>query len=167
MAAVHGGARTPFLDNLGPYRAAADRKTAGDDQSIDWETFSAAVTGAFQWLIDNGETVLSVVVGIGAAFVTWNVANMITGLVGAWNAYKVATAGATVAQWLLNAAQNANPIGIVIAAVAGLVTALVTLWHTNQGFRNAVISIWENIKQAFSSAWTAIKGVSGPGKAIL
>ena len=84
---------------------------------------------------------------------------MITGLVGAWNAYKVATEGATVAQWLLNAAQNANPVGIVIAAVAGLVTALVTLWHTNEGFRNAVISIWENIKQAFSSAWTAIKGV--------
>lgn len=152
-------AGTPFLDNLVPIVQQLTGKLQEMTQSIDWEAFSAAVTGAFQWLIDNGETILSVAVGIGAAFVTWNVANMITGLVGAWNAYKVATEGATVAQWLLNAAQNANPVGIVIAAVAGLVAALVTLWHTNEGFRNAVIGIWENIKQAFSSAWTAIKGV--------
>lgn len=152
-------AGTPFLDNLVPIVQQLTGKLQEMTQSIDWEAFSAAVTGAFQWLIDNGETILSVAVGIGAAFVTWNVANMITGLVGAWNAYKVATEGATVAQWLLNAAQNANPVGIVVAAVAGLVTALVTLWHTNEGFRNSVIGIWENIKQAFSSAWTAIKGV--------
>lgn len=145
-------AGTPFLDNLVPIVQQLTGKLQEMTQSIDWEAFSAAVTGAFQWLIDNGETILSVAVGIGAAFVTWNVANMITGLVGAWNAYKVATEGATVAQ-------NANPVGIVIAAVAGLVAALVTLWHTNEGFRNAVIGIWENIKQAFSSAWTAIKGV--------
>ncbi len=150
---------TPFLDNLVPIVQQLTGKLQEMTQSIDWEAFSAAVTGAFRWLIDNGETILSVAVGIGTAFVTWNVANMITGLVGAWNAYKVATEGATVAQWLLNAAQNANPVGIVIAAVAGLVAALVTLWHTNEGFRNAVIGIWENIKQAFSSAWTAIKGV--------
>ena len=160
-------AGTPFLDNLVPIVQQLTGKLQEMTQSIDWEAFSAAVTGAFQWLIDNGETILSVAVGIGTAFVTWNVANMITGLVGAWNAYKVATEGATVAQWLLNAAQNANPVGIVIAAVAGLVAALVMLWHTNEGFRNAVIGIWENIKQAFSSAWTAIKGIFSAVKAVL
>ncbi len=152
-------AGAPFLNNLVPIIQQLTGKLQEMMQNIDWEAFSASITEAFQWLIDNGEIILSMAVGIGAAFATWNVTNMITGLVGAWNAYKLATEGATVSQWLLNAAQNANPVGIVIAAVTGLVAALVTLWHTNEGFRNAVISIWENIKQAFSSAWTAIKGV--------
>ena len=135
-------AGAPFLNNLVPIIQQLTGKLQEMMQNIDWEAFSASITEAFQWLIDNGEIILSMAVGIGAAFATWNVTNMITGLVGAWNAYKLATEGATVSQWLLNAAQNANPVGIVIAAVTGLVAALVTLWHTNEGFPNAVISIW-------------------------
>ncbi|MDR1954282.1 MAG: tape measure protein [Clostridiales Family XIII bacterium] len=68
-------------------------------------------------------------------------------------ANKVATAGATVAtksaaagQWLLNAAMNANPIGLVIAAVAALVAQFVILWNKSEGFRNFFIGMWEKIK---------------------
>lgn len=39
----------------------------------------------------------------------------------------VATKAATAAQWLWNAAMAANPIGVVVAAVAGLVTGIVAL----------------------------------------
>ena len=39
----------------------------------------------------------------------------------------VATKAATAAQWLWNAAMTANPIGAVVAAVAGLVTGIVAL----------------------------------------
>ena len=66
-------AGTPFLDNLVPIVQQLTGKLQEMTQSIDWEAFSAAVTGAFQWLIDNGETILSVAVGIGAAFVTWKI----------------------------------------------------------------------------------------------
>lgn len=52
----------------------------------------------------------------------------------------------------------ANPIAIIIAAVAGLVAALIGLWNTNEDFRAAVTEIWENIKEAFVNAWEAIKG---------
>ncbi len=51
-----------------------------------------------------------------------------------------------------------GPIGIVIAVVAGLVAGIITLWNTNEGFRNTVIGIWEGIKSAVSSAIEAVKG---------
>lgn len=62
-----------------------------------------------------------------------------------------------VAQKLLNAVMAANPIGIVIAAIAALVAAFIYLWNTNEEFRNFWIGAWESIKGAFVTAWEAIK----------
>lgn len=53
----------------------------------------------------------------------------------------------------------ANPIVAVIAAIAAVVTGLVVLWNTNEGFRNAVISAWEGIKGAFASFDEWLSGV--------
>lgn len=58
----------------------------------------------------------------------------------------------------VNAAMVANPILLIVTLIAGLVVALVTLWNTNEGFRNAVISVWNAIKGAFGTAIEAIKG---------
>ena len=90
---------------------------------------------------------------------TMNVANMIKGVVKSFKTFQKAQEGATVAQWLLNAAMNANPIGIVVALVAGLVAAFVVLWNKSESFRNFWIGLWENIKEVCSSVWEAIKGV--------
>lgn len=46
---------------------------------------------------------------------------------------------------------SANPIVAVIAIIAGLVVALVTLWNTNEDFRNAVTAIWDSIKNVWES----------------
>ena len=73
-------------------------------------------------------------------------------------AFRKANEGATIAQLAMNAAMNANPIGIVITAITALIAIIGTLWATNEDFRNAVMEIWENIKQAFLDAWEAIKG---------
>ena len=117
------------------------------------------------FIVDNGSTILSVLGGIGAAFVTWKVASMITGVVNAIKAFKLANEGATIAQWAMNAAMNANPIGIIVALIAGLVTAFVLLWNNCEGFRNFWIGLWENIKAAFSAfiAWIspAIEAIKG------
>lgn len=69
------------------------------------------------------------------------------------------------AQWLVNAAMSANPIGLIIIAIAGLVAAFVLLWNKCEGFRNFFLGMWEGIKTAFqafldwiSPAIEAIKG---------
>ena len=51
---------------------------------------------------------------------------------------------------------NANPFVLIATLIAGLVAAIVTLWNTNEGFRNAVISAWESIKSAAETIFTAI-----------
>ena len=50
------------------------------------------------------------------------------------------------AQWLLNAAMSANPIGLVVAAIAALVAGLILAWKKFDGFRAAVKAIWDTIK---------------------
>ena len=52
----------------------------------------------------------------------------------------------------------ANPVAAVIAVIAGLIVALVTLWNTNEDFRNAVIGIWESIQETlfnFFDSWVS------------
>lgn len=55
-------------------------------------------------------------------------------------------------------AMSPNSIVAVIAIIAGLVVALVTLWNTNDGFREAVTNAWEKIKEVFGTVIDAIKG---------
>ena len=50
----------------------------------------------------------------------------------------------------------ANPIMLIIAAIAALVAAFIYLWNTNEGFRQFWIDLWENIKNAVTVAVEAI-----------
>nr|DAT67303.1 MAG TPA: tail tape measure protein [Caudoviricetes sp.] len=112
----------------------------------------------FGFIMDNGSTIISLVAGIGAAMVTWNVASMINGVVTAVKGYQEANEGATVAQALLNSVLNANPIMLVVTLIAGLIAAIVTLWTTNEGFRNAVINVWNAFKDTVGNAITSVGG---------
>ena len=71
-------------------------------------------------------------------------------------ALTVAQGAVTAAQWLMNAAMNANPIGLIITAIGALVAAFILLWNNCEGFRNFWIGLWENVQAAFSVAWEAI-----------
>ena len=115
-----------------------------------------AITGGFKWIIENKDIIIAGIIGIGTAMAVLNVANMIMGVVKAIQAWKVANEGLTVAQWLMNTAMMANPIGLLVSAIAGLVAGIVVLWNTNDGFRDAVINAWEKIKEVFSAVWGAI-----------
>ena len=57
---------------------------------------------------------------------------------------------------LLNTTMLANPIMLIIAAIAALVAAFIYLWTTNEGFRQFWIDLWENIKNAVTVAVEAI-----------
>ena len=75
-----------------------------------------------------------------------------------WQALTIVTKAQTAAQWLLNAAMSANPIGLVIAAIVALVTAFVVLWNKSEGFREFWIGLWEKITEVAGAAWEAISG---------
>lgn len=51
----------------------------------------------------------------------------------------------------LNAVMAANPVGIVVVAIAGLVAAFIALWNNCEGFRNFWIGLWDNIKEVFNA----------------
>lgn len=56
----------------------------------------------------------------------------------------------------LNAVMAANPIAIVVLAIAGLVAALVTLYNKNEAFRNFVNTAWAQIKEVISGVVNAL-----------
>lgn len=124
MAAIMG-------DNLEGNLASLNSKFEG----LQIELFNAVapalngVVDIMKWAVDNAGTLVAVIGGVTTAFV----------------AYQAVTKGATIAQQAMNAVQMAfngimalNPIGIIVAAVAGLVTAVVLLWNNCEGFRNFV-----------------------------
>lgn len=97
------------------------------------------------------------IAGVAAGFVTLKVAMAISSLISAVSTAIGILTGveetATVAQTGLNAAMDANPAVFIISIIAGLVAALITLWNTNDGFREAVTAAWDSIK----SVWDSVK----------
>jgi phage-related protein len=148
---------TPILENLTPIVQDITTAFQGWMSSIDWDAFGTKVNEFVNAIIDNGPTIISIIAGIGAGFVAWNVVTIIQGVVSSINAFRAANEGATIAQLAMNAAMSANPIAIVITAITGLIAVIGTLWATSEDFRNAVSEIWGNIKDAFVNAWEAIK----------
>ncbi|MFL0158504.1 tape measure protein [Mycobacteroides chelonae] len=66
----------------------------------------------------------------------------------AQKAVAVATAAWTGAQWLLNAALSANPIGLVVLALAALAAGVVYAYNHSETFRKIVDGAWKAIKVA-------------------
>lgn len=108
------------------------------------------------WLKDNLPTIAPLLAGIAGALGGLLVAEKITALVKAFKSWKTATEGLTVAQRILNAVQLSSPIGIAVAAIAALVAGIVVLWNTNEGFRDAVMNVWQAVQDFVGNAIQAI-----------
>lgn len=93
-------------------------------------------------------------------------AAVIGGIVVAYKAYEVgqmavqvATKAWAAAQWLLNAAMTANPIGIIVAAVAALVAGFVLAYTKVGWFRAGVDAALKGVVAAFEWLLDAAMGV--------
>jgi hypothetical protein len=72
-----------------------------------------------------------------------------------------ATTVATGAQWLLNAALTANPIGLVVVALALLAGGLVLAYQKSETFREIVSGAFGVVKDAVDAVWKAIQTAIG------
>lgn len=78
-----------------------------------------------------------------------------------------ATKAITAAQWLWNAAMTANPIGLIVVAVAALVAGIIYAYKHSETFRAIVDAAWKAIKIAaeavvkwfMDTAWPMLKRV--------
>lgn len=130
--------------------------------NIDWAAFKETVTGAFEgisqflgdlwnnvlspmldFIMNNGELIISVIAGIGAAFLAWQTVTSIINAV-------------STAQKALNMVMNANPIMLVISLIAGLVAAFITAYNTSEEFRNTVNAVFEAVRSTISSVVNSI-----------
>lgn len=96
------------------------------------------------------------IAGIGTAMATYFVVGKIQAFITAIKSGAAALKLMEVAQLALNAVMSLNPIGLIVAAIAGLVAAFVTLWNKSEAFRNFWIGLWEAVSGAFSAVWNGI-----------
>ena len=110
--------------------------------------------------------VLAAATGAGTAAIAANKIAMGAHLI-TMGAIQVATKAWAATQWVLNAALTANPIGLVIAAIAALVAGIIYAYNHSETFRNIVQGAWNAIKVAAEAvvswftdtAWPFLKQV--------
>jgi len=104
------------------------------------------------WASQNTEIIIGLAAVIGGLSAAIVVANF------AMKAWAAAQAIATAAQWAFNAALTANPIGIVVVAVAGLVAGLVILYNKFERVRTVIKALLAPMKAAIDGlGWLAKK----------
>lgn len=122
---------------------------------------TGALNGAFDLFVEAlriGSEALALVIEKGLAFIEWlnggsagaeamkaAIVGLIAGFV-AFDAVNAIINTVKTAFAALNAIMAANPIALVVAAIAALVAAFVYLWNTSEEFRNFWIGLWEVIK---------------------
>lgn len=99
-----------------------------------------------------------VITGATAAMVAYKGASAISGII---DKLKIATEGQTAAQAALNLVMNANPFVLVATAVAGLVAGFITLYKTNETFRNKVNAAWDSVTTTISNSVARIRKFFG------
>lgn len=74
-------------------------------------------------------------------------------------AQKVAAVGSKIwagAQWLLNAAMTANPVGLVVVAIGALVAAVVWIATKTTWFQDLWRAVWGRIGDPVKAGWAAV-----------
>lgn len=107
---------------------------------VDWDAVGEKITEIMDivievvdWVVDHKEIVLGIIGAITAAIIAL-----------------------TVAQWAMNAAMRANPIGIIITIIGALVVAVIALEKKFHVFSRFFKAVWEGIKTVVQTVVNAI-----------
>ena len=130
---------TPYADNIAE---AIGRITQKINELV--PKVEEFLGNAVNWITENS-TALKI---IGAVILT---------VVAAIKAYSFATKVAAAAQAALNLIMSANPIGLVVIAIAALVAAIIVAYKNSEKFRNAVNKLWNHIKSGAAAAKAAFE----------
>lgn len=99
------------------------------------------LAGFSRWVQDNSTVVLVLVGVLGTLAAGVLAYNAVTAAIPAIQAL------ATAAQWAWNAAMSANPLGLIVLAIAAVVAGIVLL-----------VKNWDTVKAVALATWTAISG---------
>ena len=107
-----------------------------------------AVLGSIgDWLLQNADTIQIVIGVIGGAALAWglytlamNGSAIVTGI------WSTITGIATAGQCALNAAMDANPIGIIVVAIGALIGGLIVAYQKSERFRAVLAGLMEVAK---------------------
>jgi hypothetical protein len=121
----------------------------------------------------------SIAIGVAGAYAVYSGTLKVTaGIQFLYNSYmavstlvqNIATVGIgnmTAAQWGLNEAMDANPIGIIIVALAAVAAGVYYAWNHFQTFRGILMGVWEFMKAMFNWMFiTPVKILVGLGEMI-
>lgn len=138
--------------NVLPLAVDIVKKMADAVQSV-----SDKVPQATQWFRDHEgvlKLVATAVTAVTTGVIAYKAAMAISGII---SAAQTALQGMTVAQYALNLAMSLNPIGLVVAAIAGLIAILVACYTQFEGFRNIVNGVAEWIKSNLVAAFEFLR----------
>lgn len=114
------------------------------------QTLVGVISDLVGWFQQNQDVAIALaafVATLAAGYVAYQVALIAT---------RAALAVAAAAQWLLNAAMTANPIALVVIAIAALVAALVLLYQRSATARAIMDTAWAGIKAGAQAAMNFI-----------
>jgi hypothetical protein len=164
-----------LTDNEGAVRGAAE--TIGNVLVVAFEVLSAAVG----WLLDHGDLVTAILIGIAGAFFFLGLQAMVAWLAVAWPVIAGAAAFAALVYMFIKIKKHLGtlpailltvaaafaalwiagfgPIGLIVAGIAALVAAI---YH----FRDELSAAWDSIKAKALDTWDGIKGIPIIGHVI-
>ena len=119
----------------------------------------STISGVIDFLIENGDTVIAILTGIGAALLAFKAVSAISSAISLFTTLFTTIKTGTGIMAAFNAVGMANPIALIAAAVAGLIAAFAILWKKSEAFRKFWIDLWNKIKEVALAVWDAIKKV--------
>lgn len=176
LGSLTGEQREKFSQNIGAMADSAGEMDAAYDEMastgeslrqtltnqmhamMDWAGSIASTSAPYvEWIANSGAALMSLVqLGTGLRTVVAGLQAVRVATLAQAAAAKVVAVASNVwraAQVALNFVLSANPIGIIVMAIAALVGALIAAYNNCETFRNICDAVWAVVKQVAAAVW--------------